>query len=367
MKFCLLCKRHYTNKDLITDRFGRLYHLPAQLSRLGHNGLVVAADYKSSSTSKLQIPGVIFYSLPFSTLNCFTFFYETYRRLKRFNPDILIASGDSYIGAVGFLYARCLGIPFVFDVYDDYTAFASNKIPGMKTLFYYSISKANLVITASTQLKKKILSLNQSVLTIENGVDLSIFKPSSMDYSRSLLSIKKEKKVIGYFGSIAEKRGVETLVEAISLLRASYGNLVLLIAGKNNLQLHLNNPYIDYRGMVAQEKIPLFINACDVVVIPYLPDKQVEMSNACKIAEYLACRVPVVATLVSNHAEIFSDALQGICKPGDAQDMARAIRFQLETPQLANFSKNLTWENLGEKLSNALEKLIKNPLLPATF
>jgi glycosyltransferase involved in cell wall biosynthesis len=367
MKFCLLCKRYYTNKDLITDRFGRLYHLPAQLSKLGHSGFVAAADYRNSTVKKLQIPGVVFYSLPFSTLNCFTFFSKTYRRLQRFNPDILIASGDSYIGAVGFLYARFLGIPFIFDVYDDYTAFESNKIPGMKTLFYYSIRKADLITTASAPLQRLISQFNKSVVTIENGTDLSIFKPIPWDYARSILSIKKDKKVIGFFGSIEKKRGVETLMEAISLLKASYSNLVLLMAGKNNLQLKLNNPYIDYRGMVAQEKIPLFINACDVVVIPYLSNKLEEMTNACKIAEYLACSVPVVATRVSNHAEIFSDALQGICKPGDAQDMARAIRFQLETPQLVNFSKNLTWEHLGEKLSDALEKLIKNPLLPATF
>jgi hypothetical protein len=44
MKIHLLCKRYYTRKDLIRDRFGRLYHLPVQLSRLGLQVSVTAID-----------------------------------------------------------------------------------------------------------------------------------------------------------------------------------------------------------------------------------------------------------------------------------------------------------------------------------
>lgn len=30
MRIYLICKRYYTNKDLIKERFGRLYHLPKE-------------------------------------------------------------------------------------------------------------------------------------------------------------------------------------------------------------------------------------------------------------------------------------------------------------------------------------------------
>ena len=36
MRIAFLCKRHYTGKDVITDRFGRLYEIPHQLALLGH-------------------------------------------------------------------------------------------------------------------------------------------------------------------------------------------------------------------------------------------------------------------------------------------------------------------------------------------
>jgi glycosyltransferase involved in cell wall biosynthesis len=357
MRFGLLCKRYYTNKDLLSERFGRLYHLPAELSRLGHKGLVLAADYRSDVTDVLETRGTVFYSLPSSVLNLFSFVAKTYRRFRSFCPDVLIASGDSHLGALGLLYARMLGIPFVFDIYDDYTTFESHKIPGMRKLFYYSVQKADLVVTASVPLCRRLREFNKAILTIENGTDLALFKPMDRESARGTLSVDKNKTVIGFFGSITRNRGVQTLIQAISILRSVYPNVLLLIAGRNSFKLELNKPYIDYRGMVPHEEVPRLINSCDVAVIPYLSDRQTEMTNACKIAEYQACGVPVVATRVSNNAEIFADAPQSICEPGDPEDMALAIRSQLESPQIARFPEGMTWQNLGERLSDVLEGL----------
>jgi len=90
------------------------------------------------------------------------------------------------------------------------------------------------------------------------------------------------------------------------------------------------------------------------VVIPYLPSQQVNVSNACKIAEYLACQVPVVTTRVANYADFFTKVPQAICAAGNAEEMARAIAIQLESPQQVAFPEELTWEQLGKKLSSAL-------------
>ena len=318
----------------------------------------MAVDYQSSVEDKLETPGVDFHSFPFSFLNSFAFVAKMYRQFHRFCPDVLIASGDTHLGALGLLCARILGIPFIFDVYDDYVTFESHKIPGMRKLFYYSIREADLVVTASVPLNRRLCEFNKAVLTIENGTDVNLFKPIDRESARSTLSVNKDKTVIGFFGSITRNRGVQTLIQAISTLRSAYPNVLLLIAGKNSFKLKLNEPHIDYRGMVPHKEIPLFINACDVVVIPYLSDRQAEMTNACKIAEYLACRVPVVATRVSNHAEIFAAAAQGICEPGNAEDMALAIRFQLESPRVVDFPKDITWQNLGQRLSEALEEVL---------
>ena len=64
-------------------------------------------------------------------------------------------------------------------MYDDYTVFGTNKIPGMKTLFYKAVENADLVITSSEPLRKKLDSFNKNILVIENGFDPDLFRPMS--------------------------------------------------------------------------------------------------------------------------------------------------------------------------------------------
>jgi len=354
MKFFFLCKRYYTNKDLIIDRFGRLFHLPLQLVKNGHQGLVIAADYRNKKAEILEeMPNYTLYSIPLNIILPIAFLFKTYRFFKQYQPDIVIASGDSHFGAIGLFLAKIAKIPFVFDVYDHYATFGTNKVPLIKWFYYLTLRKADLVVCASVPLSHFVRKYNQSVITIENGVNLSLFKPMDKHQARTRLGIPDNAVVIGFFGSFTKNRGIE-LIEACKILRHTYPNIKLLLAGKLCVSIDKDEPWIDYRGIVAQFEVVAMINACDVVTIPYLADDFNNMSNACKIAEYLACGVPVVTTRVSNYADILASAPDAICESGDPKDMARAISVQIQSPQIVEFPKDLTWEHLGEKLSQAL-------------
>ncbi len=357
MKFTLLCKRYYTSKDLLEDRFGRLHHLPVQLGARGHEGCVLAVDYRSNETLALREGNVEFHSLPFRPSRPIAALRRVARRLRESRPDIVIASGDTHLGFLGLVLARRLGVPFAFDVYDDYSAFASGRIPGMKWLFHQVVRRADLVIFASPILRARLASFNPAACVIENGVDPALFHPMEKSIARLALGLPEEDTVIGFFGSIAANRGVDTLIEAGRRLRREFPKLRILLAGDNTLKLDVTGPGIDYRGAVPQAQVPRLIGACDVVVVPYHEDQQIAVSNACKIAEYLACGVPIVATRVSDHAEILAQAPQGLCRPGDADDLARAIRLQLLAPQRAEFTDQLSWSSLAERLDRDLRAL----------
>jgi glycosyltransferase involved in cell wall biosynthesis len=354
MRFVLLCKRYYTNKDLLGDRFGRLYHLPRQLALRDHEGLVLAVDYRGKGLEQLTEPGVTFESQPLRPRTPFLAFWRLWRRMRDFRPDMILASGDTYLGALALLFARCLGVPFAFDIYDDYTAFRSARLPGMTWLFHQVVRRADLVICASRPLADWLCAFNSKIHVIENGVDPALFRPLDKDAAREALGIGTAETVVGFFGSLAVKRGGEVLIEAADLMRADDPQLRLLISGANSMGLDLARSGIDYRGHLPQEQVPMLINACDVVVIPYQVDQQVSFQNPCKIAEYLACGVPIVATRVSDHAEILAAAPQGLCRPDDTEDLARAIRDQLRAPQQVEFDPRLTWESLGAHLNDIL-------------
>ena len=170
------------------------------------------------------------------------------------------------------------------------------------------------------------------------------------------LGIDDNKVVVGFFGSIDKNRGIDVLIAACKILPDTF-KIQLLLAGKRSIPINLDESWIDYRGMVEQNTVVQFINACDIVIIPYLPDKQVDLSNACKIAEYLACGVPVVTTRVANYADIFTNTPEVVCEPNNAEDMARAIAAQLKASKVVEFPKELTWEQLGYKLSEALSSI----------
>jgi len=358
MKFALICKRRYTNRDLLSDRFGRLYHLPVQLARNGCPGIVLAADYGGRTAQMQELNGVPFYSLPFSALGLVNFSVQVLRHIKAFQPDVIIASGDTHFGALGLFAGRRLGLPFVFDIYDDYRVFGTNRLVGMKNLFKKVVQQAALVLTASQPLHDKLVQLNPRSMVIENGVDPVVFKNRSRADARFSAGIDLHAVVLGYFGHISRGRGVQVLIDAAGMLQKEYPGLRLLLAGKKDPDFTLDDACIDYRGEVSQADVAAYISACNVAVIPYLPSPQTDVSNPCKVAEYLACGVPVVATAVSNIAELFAQAPHMLCLPGDPADMARAIRLQLTSPAMLDLPQELTWEALGRRLADRLHILI---------
>jgi glycosyltransferase involved in cell wall biosynthesis len=354
MKLHLLCKRHYTGKDLIRNRFGRLYHLPVQLHRLGMGVSVTAIDYRYSNAERHALDGVVFRTLPATPMRLLRSLAGLPSSLRTAAPDILLASGDSHIGYLGLRLARGLGIPFVLDVYDYYPALLGNRIPGMKRFFRRAVERADLVLCASTPLMERLAALNAAQLLVENGVDRRLFAPMDQTESRSRLGIEPDSPVIGYFGSIQPARG-PLLIDACRQVRAKRPNLTLLLAGTVS-RVSINEPWIRYLGEVEQAGVPALIAACNLVAIPYTNDAFNAMCGPCKIAEYLSCGKPVVATNIAGHREIFQSAPQSLCRP-DPADMAEAICRQLDQPQVAPFPAHLEWEAIARALLDAFSDL----------
>lgn len=356
MRIYLICKRYYTNKDLIKERFGRLYHLPKEWAANGAEVWVNAIDYRDKNNDALTMDGVYFRTTSATLPEVLTLPYSIYRHCLGAKPDILVASGDSHIGFMGLLIAKKLRIPFVFDVYDYYPVFKGNRIPGMKFMFRYAVKKADLVLCASEPLLNRLDCLNANRILVENGVDPSLFSPMEMSQARKVLQLEQESVFVGYFGSINGARG-PLLIEACRMLRKDFPSLHLLLAGRID-DVDLKEPWIRYLGDLPQAEIPALINACNVVTIPYADTPFNRMCGACKIAEYLACGKPVVATRVSGHELMFDGMTVSACDP-TPQGVADVLKKQLLASELITFPANLSWKNIGETMLERLSGIIK--------
>ena len=354
MKILFLCKRYYTNKDLIGDRFGRLFHLPIQLSRLGATVSVVALDYRNVSSVSERIGDVTFRAVPTRLARMPRLLQELREFVRLFQPDIVIASGDSHIGLMGKRLAFSAHANFVFDVYDYYPAFVGNRIPGMRAMFHSTVRQADLVLCASHPLRARLSGKYQKALVVENGVDRELFGPKSKKAARGALGLADHAPTLGYFGSITPTRG-PLLFAAVDRLTDEFPELRVLLSGKVS-GVDIDRSFINYMGELPQSKVPTLIAACDVVTIPYASDPFNDMAGPCKIAEYLACQRPVIATRVAGHELAFNDVPESLCDP-EPGDMARALRQQLESPRVAEFPSNLDWAEIARRLRDELTSL----------
>ncbi|KFN43135.1 glycosyltransferase [Arenimonas oryziterrae] len=350
-KILFLGKRHYTNKDAWTERFGRIYRLPAQWARAGHEVRLWLIDYHGREIVEATDGDLAVSSCPPLSLGLFV----RAARALRFRPAVVVASGDCYIGGLGWLLARLSGARFVFDVYDKYDEFAGYVRPLGWDLFGFLRRHADWRLYPSTPLATFYRTAQSEAhdLVVANGVDENVFRPLPMADCRARLGLPQDAKIIGYFGSMEADRGVNDLIAAVARLREAGEPIRLLVCGRQDPATPLTREWIDYRGLVAHADMPAYLNACDVLALPYRSSPFMDMGASCKIAEYLMCRRPIVSTRTPNFVGNFprqADELgEGVSTAGDSDDLARAISHQLQHRLVPSVPEDMTWTTIAQQ------------------
>lgn len=353
-------KRFYTNRDAYKERFGRIYQFPYWWAKAGHDVNLWLVDYHGHGSDvahdgplKIETTPVLrwrFFKRLISA--CFS------RRHTR-RPDIVVASGDCYIGLLGYMVARIRRAKFVFDVYDRYDVFTGyRRLPGFDPLTFL-LRRADIATFASAKVLDDFRSVAKHTLLAPNGVDLSRFKPSPMRESRQLLGLSEKASLVGYFGSMEPERGLADLIEAIASLRNSGVDIDLVIGGKADPAINLDYPWVHYLGNLAFERMPAALASCDLLALPYRHGAFVDNASSCKIAEYIAMQRPIVATrtpnLVQNFPHQAAQLEDFLAAPGDATDLARSTKKQMSERRLVDMPKGMSWQEISAQVLAILE------------
>jgi glycosyltransferase involved in cell wall biosynthesis len=351
-----LGKRYYTNKDALEERFGRIFHLPDEWSRRRAVRLWLV-DYHGREAIRRRIGSLEVESTPVASLAMLRMAFGVLRR----RPRILVASGDCYIGLLGWLLARLSGARFVFDIYDKYDEFAGYRRPLGLDLFGFLRRRADLLLFASPALAERLCpeAGPGSVAVVPNGVSAQMFHAIDPARARAELGLEPGPALVGYFGAMEPDRGVGDLIEAIAIARQGGEDLRLLVCGRQHPDTPLDQAWILYQGMVPHERMPLYLNAADVLVVPYRLSDFMDMGASCKIAEYLACERPLVSTrtpnLLANFPEQAAQLGPALCRPQDPEDMARSILHQLRHRVVAALPQKMMWPAIAEDALAAIE------------
>lgn len=222
------------------------------------------------------------------------------------------------------------------------------------------LNQADAVITVSRRNVQYLreLKVQIPIQVIPNGFKPDIFYPIKKENVRENLHLPRNKKIIFTAGRLIPIKGYRILIDAISEIKKHRQDILCLIAGsgsqKNHLQRQVKklnlNEYVKLIGEKPQNEIPLWINACDIFVLPSLNE-----GNPTVMFESLGCGKPFIGTNVGGIPEIINSNDYGfICKPGDAKDLAEKILIALNTnwdnKTIVEYSDRFTWINIVKKL-----------------
>jgi teichuronic acid biosynthesis glycosyltransferase TuaC len=368
MRIAFLCKRRYMGKDVIKDRYARLYEIPYQLARAGHDVLGLCLSYhgheggrwlhdakpgslewESSSLGALRVPSLLGYVA------------ATTARLCRFAPDIVIGASDIPHVAAGAWFAHRLGVPYVADLYDNFEGFGQARIPGMKLLLRRGVRAAQLATTTSeplAQLVRNNYGVSGRVFAMPRTVDLSVFRPRDRTECRMRLGLPRDAQLVGTAGGLHRDKGVATLYTAWAELSRKMPDAQLVLAGPHEPNYPPPpGPRVHYLGQLPHARMAELFSALDVGVICVRETAFGRYSFPQKAYEMLACNLAVVAANVGAMGELFKGHSQCLYAPDNSRELALRLRQQFECPQRPTVEIR-DWAQLVGELDISLRQLI---------
>lgn len=104
--------------------------------------------------------------------------------------------------------------------------------------------------------------------------------------------------------------------------------------------------HVKFVGRKPHNKIPIWMNACDVFVLPSLRE-----SFGVVQIEVMACGKPVVATYNGGSEEIITSEDYGLlCEPANPKELAEKILIALDKEwddeKILRYAERFRWENI---------------------
>lgn len=313
-----------------------------------------------------DVPGATSHAHPFDgivgvlLLNLLYFPYWGYVGY-RYDPDVVYCYSNALTPAL--LLGRLCGATTIHDFQDDPSdqigEFArTTRGPGsfsyLGVLSYFAalsryahmlaLREIDAVITLSEPLKAQISRRyripSEKIRVVPLGVDTDVFRPLEETASNDDSTLR-----VAYVGTIRSSRGLNHVIEAMSMLDGSIAeNVTFEVFGSpasgdapimDELRAQVEaaglSEQVIWHGYVPHEEIPKTVARCDLAVSPLPPLRSYRVSCPAKIFEYLAMGLPVVATRIEPHERFLTDGEDAmLVPPEDPASIAAALTDAFE-------------------------------------
>lgn len=355
MKILVVCKRQYTGRDLLDDQYGRLFEIPEELARLGHQVKGLAVSYRKRREGVFTPKGVEWQSLnALPIISHAKIIMAIKTAIIQFDPDIIWTSSDASIIHCGAIACNELDKPFVVDFYDNYESFMLTKLPFVKKMLYSACLKS-VGITAVTQLLSEHLrgrGIDQEIpiSVLGNGINAGLFYVREKEACRQALKLPAKALLVGTAGALDSSRGIRVLFDAFEIASREIENLHLVVAGPRDgtIGAYKNSRIIDL-GNRSPADIPVVLGSLDLAIICNLDSDFGRFCYPQKLEEILACRIPFLAANVGELAVALPLSQQFQAR--SSIDLAKKILQSFSREDKQELVKANTWSHRAESLA----------------
>jgi len=340
--------------------------LNGEYTKLGFDSQVISNGGKLVETIKKD--GGTHYTFDVCSKNILSIFSRVKaltKLLKNINPDIIHVRSRVPAWLV-FLANKNLGIKVV------------STVHGFNSVSFYSkiMTKSDAVICVSNSIKEYIQKNYQTkeelISVIPRGVDLKLFKPSSVD-ENFISNFKKEYNlddsfVVSSVGRVTQLKDYETFIKAISLIKKEKQNIKALIVGgvRSDKEDYLKSLKSLIKDLALEENIIFTGSQSKIAEIYSLSDVVVSSSKKPEsfgraVAEAIAMNTPVIATNHGGVKDIIVENENGFFfEVGDEKKLFKKIldSLALEFDGYNYISNNFSLENMLEKNLEIYERLL---------
>ncbi|MDP2895881.1 MAG: glycosyltransferase family 4 protein [bacterium] len=311
-----------------------------------------------------------------------------HKLLRTHRIDAFHVHDLAMVGTV-LAFARRRGIPVIADLHENYPALArsafARRKPRLAERFMWPNRWERLerrwgrrcahVLVVVDEMKERVVAKGirpEKITVIENTVDVDQFL--SLPVDDRLVERFRGDFVISYIGSFAPHRGLDVVVRAMPRLLRDIPNARLLLVGDGEMMPQLRSlaetMALDDRvlltGWVTFEKVPSYIAASDVCIVPHISTEQTEASGPHKLFQYMLMAKPVVVSSCRSLRRMIEETGAGaVFKAGDSNSFAETV-LKLRDPATRKTlgeagrkaaSEKYNWDKTSERLLRLYELL----------
>ncbi|WP_167908257.1 glycosyltransferase family 4 protein [Thermococcus sp. CX2] len=305
-------------------------------------------------------------------------YFAIKRLLKNKSFDVHINYNSLTLGYFATKSLLKQGVPTIFDLADDLVGMISEspQIPrplrpiGAKVgreILKKNIKLSKKITVTNSYLKEKYNIPNNKAVVLPNGVDTELFR--NYGNTKSQLGLE-DYFVVGYVGVLREWVDFEPIYQA---LRELPEDIIFLVVGKEgryqeNIELAKKYGVIEkvrFVGNVPYSKVPVYISAMDVGVIPFKLNSITEHALPLKLFEYMACEKPVISTSLPAVMDV---AKEEVLYANTNKEWKEKILLLYENCESRNYignrgrtfvERNYDWKRILEIQESILEESLK--------